>query len=98
MRAFKTEFRAANMGGNVGDRRLANLLSGRGTAVLAAVGVLFIAAAPVWAASCDSLKDLKLANTTISTAEEVPAGAFKQPATGGGAGGGGRQDAGFAKI
>jgi len=54
--------------------------------VLLSSAVLFILvfnAAPLWAASCDSLKDLKLADTTITAAESVAAGAFTAAGRGG---------------
>jgi feruloyl esterase len=52
-------------------------------AALALVGVLF--AAPALAATlCADLKTLKLANTTITMAEEVAAGPFVQPGRAGG--------------
>ena len=49
-------------------------------AVLAALGVLALPGSQAWAATtCASLKNLKLPDTTITVAEEVPAGAFHIP-------------------
>ena len=71
-----------------------------GAAVLAVVVLWSLSGISAWAASCDSLKGLKIENTTITTAEEVPAGAFKSPATGGGGqpGGAARLAAQIAKM
>jgi hypothetical protein len=57
--------------------------------VLLAAGSVFLMALPVHAApSCAALsEELKLANTAITLATEVPAGAFKLPGAGGGPGG-----------
>jgi tannase/feruloyl esterase len=49
-------------------------------AILFATGVL--AAAPAWAASCESLRSLALPDTTITLAEVVAAGEFAGPAAG----------------
>src|SRR5579871_1592039 len=68
------------------------------TTVLAAIGFCSISAMPMWAASCDSLKSMKLENTTISTAEVVQAGLFKLPAADGPGGGAARQTAIFEKM
>ena len=58
----------------------ANLFSGTNAfAILAAYSLWSLAGMPAWAASCDSLKNLKLDGTTIIAAEEVPAGTFKAP-------------------
>jgi hypothetical protein len=40
---------------------------------------IFLLAAPLAAATCDSLADLKLANTTITSAKTIAAGAFTLP-------------------
>jgi feruloyl esterase len=49
-------------------------------AVLAVLGVWAMSGPQAWAAkSCASLKNLKLPDTTITVAEEVPAGAFHIP-------------------
>ena len=42
--------------------------------------IVLAAAAPAAAASCESLTDLKLPDTTITLAQPVPAGEFTAPA------------------
>jgi feruloyl esterase len=62
------------------------------------VAVLFLGAALAAPAPCANLKSVSLPNTTITTAESVPAGTFTPPAAPGAAGGGQRsgQPAGLA--
>jgi feruloyl esterase len=50
-----------------------------GAVLLAALGWFAFSGSQAWAASCDSLKSLKLPDTTITVAEEVPAGGFHLP-------------------
>jgi Tannase and feruloyl esterase len=61
---------------NEGARRIARVL------MLSAVAVamIFVAAQPAFAASCESLSSLKLPDTTITSAQLVGAGAFEAPA------------------
>jgi feruloyl esterase len=53
---------------------------------LAAGALLLAAASPAAAATCESLSSLKLPDTTITTAQLVPAGTFAPPGRGGRAG------------
>src|SRR5437763_7377695 len=59
------------------------------------VTVVVFVPAPVFAATCESLKTLSLENTTIMLAETVAAGQFSLPATGRGAA---QQNAAFKQL
>ena len=56
-----------------------------------ATGVfVLLAASPAFAASCESLSSLRLADTTVTMAQVVPAGQFSPPNAGQGQKGNGR--------
>src|SRR5216117_3408264 len=59
------------------------------------VTVVVFVPAPVFAATCESLKTLSLENTTITLAQTVAAGQFSLPATGRGAA---QQNAAFKQL
>src|SRR2546428_14144353 len=59
------------------------------------VTVVVFVPAPVFAATCESLKTLSLENTTITRAQTVAAGQFSLPATGRGAA---QQNAAFKQL
>src|SRR5436190_22253428 len=59
------------------------------------VTVVVFVPAPVFAATCESLKTLSLESTTIMLAETVAAGQFSLPATGRGAA---QQNAAFKQL
>ncbi len=60
-------------------RTLMALLRRRKSPIATLVAALTLAATPAWAATCESLRNLKLQDTTITSAQLVAAGAFALP-------------------
>jgi feruloyl esterase len=58
---------------------VSNRLSLRSIAVTIALGTMSFMALPAFAATCESLATMKLADTTITSAQQVAAGAFIPP-------------------
>src|SRR5262249_13314642 len=50
--------------------------------IATSLAALTLAATPAWGATCESLRNLKLPDTTITSAQEVPAGPFIPPSGG----------------